>query len=84
LLKLEEGVGYFLIHLHRKKSEQREVKEKVPICCCILVFNKEIRKVTNELLPFQKKKKCIHCQMVKNHKMAKSRVSYLQSALRKR
>lgn len=27
-LNLEEGVEYFLIHLHSKKSEQREIKEK--------------------------------------------------------
>lgn len=31
LLNLEEGMEYFLIHLHSKRSEQREVKEKVPI-----------------------------------------------------
>ena len=29
LLNLEEGVEYFLIHLHSKRSEQKEVKQKV-------------------------------------------------------
>lgn len=39
LLNLEEGVGYFLIHLHSKKSEQREVKEKSPNFWLTLVSN---------------------------------------------
>lgn len=38
LLNLEEGVGYFLIHLHSKKSEQREVKEKSPNFLLLLSF----------------------------------------------
>lgn len=29
-LNLEEGMECFLIHLHSKKSEQREIKEKPP------------------------------------------------------
>lgn len=44
LLNLEEGVGHFLIHLHSKKSEQREVKGKSPNFWLTLVSNEEIRK----------------------------------------
>lgn len=33
--------------MQKRKSEQREVKKKVPICCRNLVSNKEIRKVEN-------------------------------------
>lgn len=36
--------GVFSDSPTQKKSEQREVKEKVPICCCTLVFNKELEK----------------------------------------
>ena len=48
LLNLEEGVGYFLIHLHskKKKSDQKEVKEKSSNFWLTLACIRKLEKVT--------------------------------------